>query len=255
MIYNKKIDKKSLKYMTKGYDSDQIKSIFDISDELADDYHNLLHTKLTNELITELLVKLGFEVKFNFDMLIGKIEYLKNSSIEEKVRFFYELNHKNEFNNVTYSLSVILFNYLLIQDHEFPIIMYPNIARHIMQTFNETPIQVYRILIQKLINHSISISRKQNTLSIDQIKRAILNNKEELVNLFGIKEIGIYGSYATNKIHEYSDIDFWIISEKEIDMHQVKKLLEFIVDHRSDVKLITFDEKNDDKIYRLIQIY
>lgn len=121
---------------------------------LVEDYHTFLQSKLTKESLDEILIKLGCGISQSFDALIINVESLKNSKLEDKVRFFYEANHKNYFGSSSYVLSVLLFNYLLIQDNELPIIMYPNIAKHIMQTFKETPIEVYKILIQKLINQN-----------------------------------------------------------------------------------------------------
>ncbi len=43
----------------------------------------------------------------------------------------------------------------------------------------------------------------------DEIKEILKNHKEEIKEKFGVKELGIFGSYVRREQNEISDIDFW----------------------------------------------
>ncbi len=52
--------------------------------------------------------------------------------------------------------------------------------------------------------------------TLDEIKEVLKKHKDELRKLFGIKEIGIFGSYAREEQTELSDVDILVEFEREI---------------------------------------
>ena len=51
---------------------------------------------------------------------------------------------------------------------------------------------------------------------LEEIKKILRDHKEELKRKFGVKEIGIFGSYVRNEQTEVSDIDILVDFEKPI---------------------------------------
>ncbi len=52
--------------------------------------------------------------------------------------------------------------------------------------------------------------------TLGEIKEMLAKHKEELRKLFGVKEIGIFGSYAREEQTELSDVDILVEFEREI---------------------------------------
>ena len=50
--------------------------------------------------------------------------------------------------------------------------------------------------------------------TLEEIKKILREHKEELKRRFGVKEIGIFGSYVRNEQTEVSDIDILVDFEK-----------------------------------------
>lgn len=60
--------------------------------------------------------------------------------------------------------------------------------------------------------------------SLDEIKEIIGKHKEELNEKYGIKEIGIFGSYLRGKTKEESDLDILVEFKPDAEI----SLLEFV---------------------------
>ncbi|AMQ18725.1 type VII toxin-antitoxin system antitoxin protein adenylyltransferase MntA [Thermococcus peptonophilus] len=58
--------------------------------------------------------------------------------------------------------------------------------------------------------------------SLDEIEEILRMHKRELEEKFGVKEIGIFGSYVRGEARETSDVDILV------DFHRIPSLLEFI---------------------------
>ena len=52
--------------------------------------------------------------------------------------------------------------------------------------------------------------------TLDEIKEVLKKHKDELRKLFGVKGIGIFGSYAREEQTELSDVDILVEFEREI---------------------------------------
>lgn len=153
---------------------------------------------------------------------------------------------------------MLLLNHLLVHNGYLPIIMYPNIGKHLIESADNNQAELILVL-ENLINHSRKLNTKQKKLTIKEITSKILENKDELEDLFGIKSLGIYGSYATGKVSEYSDIDFWVMTDKKIEISDVRKIkfiLNTITDHRLDVRVLNSRDLDDkDPHFVSIKIY
>ncbi len=67
--------------------------------------------------------------------------------------------------------------------------------------------------------------------TLEEIKKILREHKEELKRKFGVKEIGIFGSYVRNEQTEVSDIDILVDFEKPIgwEIVDLKEYLEKIL--------------------------
>ena len=65
---------------------------------------------------------------------------------------------------------------------------------------------------------------KNKALTLERILSVLKEHKHELEEKYGIKEIGIFGSYVKGKPRKYSDIDILIEFKPEVKV----SLLDFI---------------------------
>jgi predicted nucleotidyltransferase len=73
--------------------------------------------------------------------------------------------------------------------------------------------------------------------TLEEIKKILREHKEELKRKFGVKEIGIFGSYVRNEQTEVSDIDILVDFEKPIgwEIVDLKEYLEKILGIKVDL--------------------
>jgi hypothetical protein len=73
--------------------------------------------------------------------------------------------------------------------------------------------------------------------TLQDIKRVLKSHKEELGSKYGVKEIGIFGSYVKEEQKEMSDVDILVEFEKSLG------LLEFVglKNHLSDLLGVNVD--------------
>ena len=64
--------------------------------------------------------------------------------------------------------------------------------------------------------------------ALGEIKEIPKKHKKELRELFGIKEIGIFGSYVRGEQTELSDIDILVEFEKPVDFFEFLELEEYL---------------------------
>lgn len=63
---------------------------------------------------------------------------------------------------------------------------------------------------------------------IEEIKEILKNHKRELKEKFGVKEIGIFGSYVKEKQKDKSDIDILVEFDSPVDFFTFLELEEFL---------------------------
>ena len=73
--------------------------------------------------------------------------------------------------------------------------------------------------------------------TLEEIRKILREHKEELKRKFGVKEIGIFGSYVRNEQTEVSDIDILVDLEKPIgwEIVDLKEYLEEILGVKVDL--------------------
>ena len=64
--------------------------------------------------------------------------------------------------------------------------------------------------------------------SLDEIKEIIEKHKEELKEKYGVKEIGIFGSFVRGEAKEDSDVDILVEFEKPIGFFKFLELEEYL---------------------------
>ncbi len=64
--------------------------------------------------------------------------------------------------------------------------------------------------------------------SLDEIKEIIKRHKEELKEKYGVKEIGIFGSFVREEAREDSDIDILVEFEKPVGFFKFLELEEYL---------------------------
>ncbi len=63
---------------------------------------------------------------------------------------------------------------------------------------------------------------------LDEIKTILRAHKEELKEKYGVKEIGIFGSYVRGEAKEDSDVDILVEFEKPIGIFKFLELEEYL---------------------------
>jgi predicted nucleotidyltransferase len=65
---------------------------------------------------------------------------------------------------------------------------------------------------------------KTKTTSIQKIKRILLSHKQDLLDKYGVREIGIFGSFAREENRKNSDIDILVELEKPMGFFKFIRL-------------------------------
>jgi len=66
------------------------------------------------------------------------------------------------------------------------------------------------------------------TKSIQKIKRILLSHKQDLSDKYGVREIGIFGSYLRNEPRKNSDIDILVELEKPMGFFKFIRLERYL---------------------------
>jgi len=66
--------------------------------------------------------------------------------------------------------------------------------------------------------------------SLDEIKETLKKHEKELKEKYGVKEIGIFGSYLRGEAKEGSDLDILVEFEKSIGFFKFLELEEYLAD-------------------------
>jgi len=66
--------------------------------------------------------------------------------------------------------------------------------------------------------------------TVQDIKRLLKSHKEELGSKYGVKEIGIFGSYVKGEQKEMSDVDILVEFEKALGLLEFVALKNYLSD-------------------------
>ncbi len=64
--------------------------------------------------------------------------------------------------------------------------------------------------------------------SFDKIRKILKEHKKELMEKYGVKEIGIFGSYVRGEARENSNVDILVEFEKPIGFFKFLELEEYL---------------------------
>ena len=66
--------------------------------------------------------------------------------------------------------------------------------------------------------------------TLEEIKVIIAKHEDEIKGKYGLKEIGIFGSYVKGKQEETSDVDILVEFEKPVSLLQIVSLENYLSD-------------------------
>ncbi len=159
----------------------------------------------------------------------------------------------DSFKDYEIEMAKFFSNYSLIVCGKPPIIMYcylsDKMADIIRSGDNEK--EIYKIM-GVLIRRTKKFNNSHEIIPLYSIKKAIYEIHDELVNEYGIKHLGIFGSYARNEATKYSDLD--IICEVRKDFKSIENLQEIIASRIKNEIGIDVDVMIDDVTYDKNQI-
>lgn len=70
--------------------------------------------------------------------------------------------------------------------------------------------------------------KAKTTKSIQKIKRILLSHKQDLSDKYGVREIGIFGSYVRSEHRKNSDIDILVDIEKPMGFFKFIRLERYL---------------------------
>lgn len=70
--------------------------------------------------------------------------------------------------------------------------------------------------------------KAKTTKSIQKIKRILLSHKQDLSDKYGVREIGIFGSYVRSEHRKNSDIDILVELEKPMGFFKFIRLERYL---------------------------
>jgi predicted nucleotidyltransferase len=70
--------------------------------------------------------------------------------------------------------------------------------------------------------------RAKTSMSVQEIKKILVAHKQELIEKYGIKEIGIFGSYVRKENKKNSDIDILVELKKPMGFFKFTRLERYL---------------------------
>ncbi len=160
---------------------------------LARQFETTIDYKITSDIISQHLEISNDDVAYEATWLLQKITYKKPL---------------NEYSDI---MAVIMFNALLKTQGYIPIIFLNDYFGFIKRMI-ESNITVHSLknLLSIYTDLSFKYDKKYEELSKQEIITLIVNNRNELSHLYGVKAIWLYGSFVRDEANEYSDIDLYV---------------------------------------------
>lgn len=245
--YNQKIDIKFLQYLLTKKPFTQS----DIGDLRKDEFEELVSaysifkespiSKETIQTIYQFLAKKDIEITDDLMMSISSI-YGKENIIHENIELFIRILESQCLLDKTYEMAQLIFNKILIDHSYCPIIFYPDkVTTILLASQNNQSIETidnlfYKLFISTYQHYNIPRDMK----SREEIFNLILDHEVMLRELYGINSLGLFGSYARDEQHEYSDIDIWIKCSTQLDkteLFNIRSLLRTLLNLYVDLNL------------------
>lgn len=67
-------------------------------------------------------------------------------------------------------------------------------------------------------------------INFEYLRKTLQAHKEELSQKYGVREIGVFGSFVKNEQHETSDVDILVEFEKAVDLFTFVNLKNYLSD-------------------------
>ena len=145
--------------------------------------------------------------------------------------------------NYRVELAKLLVNYLHLKEFGYPIIMGVSLTNVLIDLMKEYRINNDQIIttLQAMIDSTEKYNIKTRSTTIEEIDNIIKNNILTLVQNYGVKNIYLFGSYASEKNNEYSDIDLAVsLCGVEPDSKtKLAKYFESILPNKYDVVILS----------------
>lgn len=242
--YNQKIDARFIRYLShdKSFSYEETK-----------DENNAFHSMLKSFLIfkdvelTKTSLNDMYQALTNKNLEIPEVfieKCLKIKKLSQMIECFVEIIQSELFLDQTEEMAKLIFNWLLINQKYCPVIFYPSISKRIIKSIVEGADEhkLNALFFQAYMNTSHKLNRKQKIKTQDEVKKIILEHQEMLRDLYDVTPLGLFGSFARDDQHAYSDVDIWIKSDKNITYTTkflIKKLLETMLETHVDLNIWT----------------
>lgn len=260
--YNPKIDIRFIYYISEKFDwsySETLKSDGQFR-KVFQQYLKFRDSELTIKAISEMLSALGNAEPCS-DEQFNRIIFIENDcGANDFFKIFQLVIQENLFGDYSREMAKILFNRLITTNGYMPVVFYSHHSNYILSAIYSNNIEFAIIGLNQLVEyvdyHFNSIDKNRQT-NLDVITARLLDNKDSLQNIFGVTQLGLFGSYVSKTFNEYSDLDVWFKTSKELTINQfvsLKKTLESILDSRVDLAFWQ-DELKDSVMRERLTIY
>lgn len=166
--------------------------------------------------IYEVITKQSANMTFLEDIVLQNDEVVKQ--LEELCK---HLEKTNLQKIIVLKLCLIYFHALKYGELMIP---YWHLVKKLRNAIIHRQISNAHLFYNQLIADTNRFKTKHSLELNAQVVPTIRKYKEDFLKASGVVTIGIYGSFASNNANEYSDVDLLIVTEKNIDYQEIKKL-------------------------------
>lgn len=193
------------------------------------------------ELISPLVEKINIALKYDCHWLDRWLDIFKFCILCEP------------FKDYEIEMAKIFSNYSFIVNGKPPIIMYcyssEKMANIIRYGGDDKELSK---TLSLLIKRTEKFNQVHEIINLSDIEEAINSIQEELINDYGVKHLGIFGSFARGEENKYSDLD--VVCEVREDFRNIGNLRETIASRIKEVTGLDVDLMIDDVTYDANQI-
>lgn len=250
--YNPKIDyfvcKNLAEGLERGYYEEHIRAVYHKEESAKSDFEFMM-IKIKE------IFKLN-DINNNAPMIVNNLyQCITNSNIDISFQLndFSYLALKNNYAiidslKISLELKFILFQIVLFLvlslKYDLPIIPYHFSCKNIFNNLiNDSSDETIENNIAILVLRTMKLNQRHDISYSKKVFKILNENKVDLLSNTSILKIGIYGSFATGNMNEYSDLDLLVImNEKEnidVILDYSYKFWSFKIDIPIDIKVIT----------------
>ena len=170
--------------------------------------------------------------------------------------FLYVLKHNIFKSSWNKEMAKIIHNFIEIKSNRIPTIFYPYQMKKIMELLSNNNLLGAELEMKKIYYRTYEYNISHEYKSLEEIEKIIKDNIKTLKEKYAIEELYIYGSYARSEQHEYSDLDVFVVINKEKINNQTKYKLEKYISNLVKIPVdLLIDGLNTDKEKLNVDIY